>query len=133
LPFNFSPSNHCEARRAAAISWFIEWLWDCFVISVDNSMRSYYISAVKLSDFEWDDFKNAQNAEKHGVSFYEAQYAFADIQRVVIEDLDHGGDEDRFFCFGKVKGGVMTVRFTFREGRIRIIGAGYWRKGEEDL
>ncbi|MDP2646212.1 MAG: BrnT family toxin, partial [Desulfobacterales bacterium] len=34
-------------------------------------------------------------------------------------------DEDRFFCFGKVKGGVMTVRFTDREGIIRIIGAGY--------
>jgi hypothetical protein len=23
----------------------------------------------------------------------------------------------------------MTVRFTWREQRIRIIGAGYWRKG----
>ena len=94
-------------------------------------MCSYYISAMKLPDFEWDDFKNAQNMEKQGVSFYEAQYAFADLQRVIIEDLDHGGDENRFFCFGKVKGGVMTVRFTFREGRIRIIGAGYWRKGKK--
>jgi uncharacterized protein len=100
-------------------------------IPVDNSMRSYYISAMKLPDFEWDDLKNAQNTEKHGVSFYEAQYAFADTQRVIIEDLDHGGDEDRFFCFGKVKGGVMTVRFTVRESRIRIIGAGYWRKGKK--
>ena len=92
-------------------------------------MRSYYICAMKLPDFEWDDFKNSQNKQKHGVSFYEAQYAFADPQRVIIEDLDHGWDEARFFCFGKVKGGVMTVRFTVREGRIRIIGAGYWRKG----
>jgi len=68
---------------------------------------------------------------KHEVSFYEAQYAFADSQRVIIEDLDHSGDEDRFFCFGKVKGGVMTVRFTNREGIIRIIGADYWRKGKK--
>ena len=82
-------------------------------------------------DFEWDEDKNVQNKEKHGVSFYEAQYAFADPQRVIIEDLDHGGDEDRFFCFGKVKGGVMTVRFTVREDKIRIIGAGYWRKGKK--
>jgi hypothetical protein len=29
-----------------------------------------------------------------------------------------------------VHGGVMTVRFTWREGRIRIFGAGYWRKGK---
>jgi len=98
---------------------------------VDNSMRSYYIGIMKLPDFEWDDFKNAQNMVKHGVSFYEAQYAFVDSQRVIIEDLDHGGDEDRFFCSGKVRGGVMTVRFTNREGIIRVIGAGYWRKGKK--
>ena len=98
--------------------------------SVDNRMRLYYISIMKAPDFEWDDLKNIQNIEKHGVSFYEAQYAFADTQRVIIDDLDHGGDEDRFFCFGKVKGGVMTVRFTYRKGIVRIIGAGYWRKGK---
>jgi len=28
---NFYLSCHCEARSAAAISRFIEWLWDCFV------------------------------------------------------------------------------------------------------
>jgi len=86
---------------------------------------------MKPPDFEWDDLKNIQNLEKHGVSFYEAQYAFADPQRVIIEDLDHGDDEERFFCFGRVKDGVMTVRFTVRKGRIRIIGAGYWRKGKK--
>lgn len=25
----------------------------------------------------------------------------------------------------------MTVRFTYRQNRIRIIGAGYWRKGRD--
>ena len=25
----------------------------------------------------------------------------------------------------------MTVRFTWRDGRIRIFGAGYWRKGKK--
>jgi len=59
-------------------------------------MRSFYISIMKAPDFEWVDFKNAQNMEKHGVSFYEAQYAFADTKRIIIEDLDHGRDEDRF-------------------------------------
>jgi len=98
---------------------------------VDNSLHLYYIVTMKPPDFEWDNLKNAQNIEKHGVSFYEAQYAFADNQRVIIEDLDHSGDENRFFCFGKVKGGIMTVRFTMREGIIRIIGAGYWRKGKK--
>jgi hypothetical protein len=31
----------------------------------------------------------------------------------------------------KVGDGIMTVRFTFRERKIRIIGAGYWRKGRD--
>ena len=85
---------------------------------------------MKQIDFEWDDVKNAKNAQKHGVSFYEAQSAFADPQRIIIEDLGHSGNEERFFCLGMVKGGVMTVRFTFRDDIIRIIGAGYWRKGK---
>jgi uncharacterized protein len=83
------------------------------------------------ASFEWDDLKNEQNKEKHGVSFSEAQYAFADPQRVMVEDLDHSANEERFFCMGKVKGGIMTVRFTKREEKIRIIGAGYWRKGRK--
>jgi uncharacterized protein len=81
--------------------------------------------------FEWDDLKNEQNKEKHGVSFLDAQYAFADPHRVIIQDLDHSATEERFFCLGEVKGGIMTVRFAERQGRIRIIGAGYWRKGRK--
>jgi hypothetical protein len=60
-----------------------------------------------------------------------AQQAFLDPDRVIAQDLDHSGDEQRYFCFGQVAGGVMTVRFTYRAGRIRIFGAGYWRKGKK--
>jgi hypothetical protein len=31
---------------------------------------------------------------------------------------------------GKVGDDVVTVRFTWRRNVIRIIGAGYWRKGK---
>ena len=79
--------------------------------------------------FEWDDAKDRANREKHGVSFETAQWAFLDPHRVIAEDLSHSGSEKRYFCFGSVEGGVMTVRFTYRAGRIRIIGADYWRKG----
>ena len=79
--------------------------------------------------FEWDDAKDRANRAKHGVSFAQAQAAFFDARRVIAQDLDHSGEEQRFFCFGRVDDGVMTVRFTWRAGRIRIFGAGYWRKG----
>ena len=81
--------------------------------------------------FEWDDEKDVANQRKHGVSFQEAQEAFFDPRRVIAQDLKHTGAEKRFFCMGRVAGGVLTVRFTWRAGVIRIIGAGYWRKGRE--
>ena len=80
--------------------------------------------------FDWDTDKDAENQQKHGVSFSRAQYAFADPQRVIAKDITHSQTEERFYCFGEVDGGVLTVRFTFRTSIIRIIGAGYWRKGK---
>ncbi|HEY7672161.1 MAG TPA: BrnT family toxin [Gammaproteobacteria bacterium] len=82
------------------------------------------------ASFEWDPAKDLANAAKHGVSFAAAQLAFADPRRVIAEDLSHSGSEKRYYCFGSVGGGVLTVRFTYREGVIRIIGAGYWRRGK---
>ena len=81
--------------------------------------------------FDWDPEKDLANQTKHGISFSEAQYAFADPNRVIAEDLTHSKKEKRYFCFGKVGGGVLTVRFTYRAGVIRIFGAGYWRKGKK--
>jgi hypothetical protein len=83
-----------------------------------------------MTRFEWDPAKDAENQQKHGVAFTDAQFAFADPHRVIAEDVPHGGSERRFFCFGRVGGGVLTVRFTHRPGAIRIFGAGYWRKGK---
>ena len=84
------------------------------------------------SSFEWNEAKNKENQRKHGVSFYEAQYAFLDENRFIAEDLSHSKDEKRYYCFGlNEKGdGILTVRFTYRTASIRIIGAGYWRKGK---
>ena len=59
-----------------------------------------------------------------------AQYAFADAKRVIAEHSAHSSKEPRYFCFGRVGEGILTVRFTYRSGVIRIFGAGYWRKGK---
>jgi uncharacterized DUF497 family protein len=83
-------------------------------------------------EFEWDDGKDVLNVAKHGLSFYEAQDAFFDRNRVILLDTKHSSTEKRYFCIGKTtSGGVTTVRFTIRNGHIRIIGAGYWRKGKK--
>lgn len=82
------------------------------------------------TNFEWDEDKNVENQHKHGVDFETAQYSFLDSRRVIAKDTAHSNEEERYYCFGKVKGGVLTVRFTYRNKNIRIIGAGYWRKGK---
>ena len=82
-----------------------------------------------MTHFEWDDKKDAGNQSKHHVSFRLAQYVFSDPKRIIAEDLEHSGEEKRFFCFGRIREGILTVRFTFRKDKIRIIGAGCWRKG----
>jgi uncharacterized DUF497 family protein len=81
--------------------------------------------------FEWDEKKNRENITKHGVPFEVAQYAFADPNRVIAEDLGHSEEERRYYCFGKVGDGIITVRFTYGGSSIRLIGAGYWRKGRK--
>jgi uncharacterized DUF497 family protein len=81
--------------------------------------------------FEWDDSKDRANRLKHGLSFFEAQFAFADSRRVIARDRAHSEQEQRFYCFGRVGEGIATVRFTFRDDVIRIIGAGFWRKGKQ--
>jgi len=82
--------------------------------------------------FEWDDAKDAFNIEKHGVDFETAKEAFFDARRITTVDDGHSTEtETRYFCFGRVGGKIVTVRFTLRGDKIRILGAGYWRKGRE--
>lgn len=86
---------------------------------------------MREASFEWDEVKNLDNQEKHGISFAEAQVAFLDPRRIILEDAVHSASEKRYYCLGRIAGGILTVRFTYRGEVIRIIGAGYWRKGKE--
>jgi uncharacterized DUF497 family protein len=66
------------------------------------------------------------------MSFDEAQLAFSDSKRIIEKDIKHSTPtETRYFLYGDTGRGVATVRFTIRNGNIRIIGAGYWRQGRK--
>jgi uncharacterized protein len=85
---------------------------------------------VVFGNFEWDRHKAKVNIAKHGVDFFDASMAFLDGRRIIAVDDAHSDDEPRFFCIGKYNGQIITVRFTYRWKRIRLIGAGMWRKGK---
>ncbi len=81
--------------------------------------------------FEWDPWKSLTNELKHGIRFETAQKVFADPHRQIYIDEAHSTREVRWYCLGLVDGRVMTVRFVYRKYIIRILGAGYWRKGRK--
>lgn len=80
-------------------------------------------------DFVWNAEREIANIEKHGIDFATASQAFLDPRRRTFKDSKHSGIENRFYCIGMVDAKVITVRFVFRQGQIRIFGAAYWRKG----
>ena len=83
--------------------------------------------------FVWDSAKEHANIASHGVDFTTAQEAFADPRAVVLYDAAHSNwRELRWWLLGRVGARVLLVRYTHRpSGVIRIIGAGYWRKGRD--
>ena len=84
-----------------------------------------------FENFVWDSRKEWVNVQKHGIDFSTAVWVFKDPHRKIYMDTAHSREEDRYYCIGNVHGKVMTVRFAYRVGKIRIFGAGYWRKGRK--
>jgi len=83
--------------------------------------------------FEWDSEKAKLNAEKHGVTFEEAESVFYDEQAIQFYDDEHSEWEDRFLMLGlSVKLKLLLVCHCFREkdSVIRIISARKATKAE---
>ena len=74
--------------------------------------------------FEWDDVKAAANIEKHNISFYEAASVFSDKRGILLPDIEHSKDEDRFLLIGLTgERKLLTVVHVDRKDVLRIISA----------
>jgi uncharacterized DUF497 family protein len=80
-------------------------------------------------DFEWDAAKAEANLRKHKISFQEARRVFDDFFALIEQDLSEDFREDRFLATGMVEGLLITVVYTERGERIRLISA---RKANSD-
>lgn len=75
-------------------------------------------------EFEDDPAKAARNLKKHKVSFEEAASVFGDPMAYTFADPDHSIGEERWLMFGlSSRGRILTVIYTHRRGRFRIISA----------
>ena len=80
--------------------------------------------------FIWDAEKAKINKKKHKVVFELAARVFLDDYRFDVYDGFHSDDEERFKTIGRA-GNILTVIYTERGDRNRIISARQASKGEE--
>ncbi len=84
--------------------------------------------------FEWDADKAKINLKKHGVSFEEAQTAFADPNSVDALDEAHSGDEPRYNLIGLTAKNLLFVVYAEPEEKVvRLISARTATKFEEEI
>ncbi len=74
-----------------------------------------------MLEFEWDKAKATTNEEKHGIAFVIAARLILDGNYVEIPSDTNS--ETRFKAIGKTENTILTVVFTRRNARIRIISA----------
>ncbi len=74
-------------------------------------------------EFEWDAAKATSNLRKHGVAFKDAQLVFNDVFATHRFDVDAGHGEQRMIATGMVNGVLLTVVYTERDERTRLISA----------
>lgn len=83
-----------------------------------------------MSNFEWDEYKNQANMQKHGIPFEEAKEVFDDDDAIAYPGHKKD-DENRFLLVGKTIGKlIIAVVFTMRKQIYRIISARQARKEE---
>lgn len=82
--------------------------------------------------FEWDGAKYRRNYRDHGVTFETARNVFADAFRIEVLDEREDYGEDRWRVIGVVEGQMLSVVYTERRGRYRLISARRAEKDEQD-
>ena len=86
--------------------------------------------------FEWDGNKERSNIQKHGITFEQASYVFADQFALSLFDNEHSDNEDRWILLGKSLNELMlVVVHTFKDKNgiesVRIISARKATKNEK--
>jgi uncharacterized DUF497 family protein len=83
-------------------------------------------------EFEWNAAKAESNLVRHGVSFEAARRVFDDAFAFERCDFDSAEGEIRYVITGMVNDVILTVVYTERGERTRIISARRATKHEQE-
>ena len=76
-----------------------------------------------FSGFDWNDGNRDKNL-KHGVHGWECEQVFFNQPLVILDDLKHSVNENRYAAFGQTDAGRrLIIIFTMRKDSIRVISA----------
>ena len=82
--------------------------------------------------YEWDEEKNQENLDAHGLSFEDAERVFSGLC-VNFDDDRFDYDEERYLTLGLLNGRVVLIAYTWREDRIRIISMRKATRREQEI
>lgn len=92
------------------------------------------LSDIKLSSFNWDKGNLNKNWKQHKIANEETEQIFFNEPLKVFEDLRHSAIEKRLVAYGKTdEERPLTVVFTLRQGKIRVISARNQSKKERKV
>ena len=88
----------------------------------------------ECTGFQWDRYNVQKNLEKHNVSSVESEQAFFNRPLIVVQDVQHSQDEERFYALGKTdQGRRLFIAFTIRKKLIRVIFSRDMNKKERKI
>ncbi len=86
-----------------------------------------------IKGFDWDEGNSSKNERKHGVTDRESEEIFFN-KPLLVAQSSKGGAETRYAALGKTYGArLLTVVFTVRANRIRVISARPMSRRERKL
>lgn len=87
----------------------------------------------EMEGFDWDEGNIKKNWEKHKVSRTECEEIFSKSP-IILKDPTHSLSEKRFYALGKTKKERrLTIVFTIRKNKTRVISARGMSKSERKL
>ena len=88
----------------------------------------------ECSGFQWDKHNIQKNWEKHKVSPVECEQAFFNRPLIIVKDVHHSREEERFYALGKTdQDRKLFIAFTIRKKLIRVVSSRDMSKKERKV